>query len=196
MNAVLYVDGSCLKGKRYPAFFNGYGAVLLVNDQHYEFSEGLKVSQDQMNSHEHYAFLHGLELAESHGVDLSKLTVFCDDQVFGYAAFWLHPGNYSGQGEGVRSSVATLKRATSNQKEKLLHFLTHGRVTKLKGHQCEVYQERVDYLARHAARKANGDDSPLKSYEDWLREGFVKFSHSLNTLKRVYSPFVDTKDDE
>lgn len=192
MNAVMYVDGSCFKGKPTEKFVNGYGVVLLVDDKHYELSEGALVTQNQVNQHEEYSFLFGLNLAASLGVDLTKLTVFCDDQSLGAANTWLHPGNYSSKGDLVRKQVQTLRRATDEQRSRMLWFLEHGLVHKLKGHSLDVYQERVDYLAKHAAYRAMGKDEPLKPYDEWLSSGFRVFDCTVNRYVTYYPPFVES----
>lgn len=187
----LYVDGSTLrKGK---SFYDGYAAVLLKGDDHLEQSSGRQMPMSHTQSHEHYAFLHGLEFALQHGVHLGDLRVVCDDQTFGYANTWLHADNFSGKKDLVVRAVENMVFATSEQKSLLLNFLETGFVHKVKGHRQEVYQERVDYLASTQRKLAMGEECDLLAYDQWLNKGFKVFDNTRDSLTTVYPPFVNVE---
>ena len=184
--AFMYVDGSSKKVGKHT--YEGYGVVLVVGDEMMEFSSGC-VSTSKVQYHEHWAFLKGLTFAQSLGVCTKSLRVYCDDALFGNASFFLHDDNRSPMKEKV---LATLDAMGCNDVERslLLQTLQHGNYVKLKGHKQEVYQERVDYLAKFTARFLSGESTEFLPYDQWLSMGFKQFDKATNSMVVYYPPFV------
>lgn len=182
--AVLYVDGSCKSVGR--AVVMGVGLVLLHNDSMVERSFVLPGSDRGRSFHEHMAVAMGYDLLLEFGVDPMKSTMFCDDEVAGHASFWLHPGNYSKRYDEAHTVVQAVKPDDRHFR----NFLLNGRVVKLKGHSQEVYQERVDYLAKFAVRTGLGEYQDFIDYDDWLHAGFKKYDATVGAVVPYYPPFT------
>lgn len=103
-------------------------------------------------------------------------------QSFGYAATRLHPENYKPHWvEQLMQRLHTVASHAFDRSviEPVLAAFRHSRIVKLKGHSLHVYQERVDYLARFAARRGvdgqPADAQPM-SMEEWLASGIVHYA--------------------
>lgn len=129
--------------------------------------------------HEHIAMVQACLYAAEQGADPEQTSIITDDQEFGYAPMYLHEGNFMKQHIHVKSRVRTAiqlaKLAVDD--EVVLKYLKHARIIKVKGHQGDVEQERVDYLARHASKVGfkNIPDGPLP-YCEWQTRGRQRYT--------------------
>lgn len=176
---IVYVDGSQVIGPQRRAQAQGWGLVALHDDQHHERRGhflGGKVSPLH-GRHEHLAFVQAVLYARDQGFDPRQVSIYCDDDVFGYAAWSTHPGNFQGQkAEIVMQRLRGVAQHAFDASiiEPVLQTFFHSHIVKLRGHRQEVYQERVDYLAKFSARQALGLEEPDAAPMDmqtWLEQG-------------------------
>lgn len=176
---VIYVDGAHqVKNKQHHVL--AWGLVALHDDEHHELhGQVLAPWPSPIGScHEQIAFVQAVLYADQHGFAPEDVSIFCDDDIFGYAPFFLHPGNYkASRADQVMTRLHQVARHafTREVKDLVLEAFQKSRITKLKGHSEIVYQERVDYLAKHALRTALNPevDRELLSMDDWLGRGLV-----------------------
>lgn len=176
---VIYVDGAHqVQDKQHHVL--AWGLVALHDDEHHEMRGSvLSPWPSPIGScHEQIAFVQAVLYAKAHGFDLKNVSIFCDDDIFGYAPFFLHPGNYKpSRADQVMTRLHQVARHayTPAVKALVLEAFEKCRITKLKGHSEIVYQERVDYLAKHALRSVLNPEVYRECLEmdEWLRRGLV-----------------------
>lgn len=144
--------------------------------------------------YEHVAFINGVLLAQRLGVPLQGLTILCDDEVFGYAPTWMHPGNLlPHRRDLVTSRLKTTIETffTPDVEPMVLQAFEAARIVKIKGHQFEVYQERADYLAKHSGKRALGleTEAPVP-FDDWLNAGLQYYVSPDLPPQTWHAPFV------
>lgn len=179
---IIHVDGSnCLS--KDSKIRNGLGWALVAqhDDQDHELSGGYATLQHQrMNgAHEDVALVHALHYLHEHGFDPHETSIFCDDELFGYAPTYLAPGNYRGHHANLivqRITWAAAFVGIADEVPKMMETLAQVRMHKVKGHQGHVYQERVDYLAKKQAHAAVGNITPILTFDAWLKKGLVVYT--------------------
>lgn len=196
----IHVDGSEVLDK--PAQRRALGwAVVAHHDGNLVEERGAHATAlkhgETKGYHEHLAFVHGVLLADRLAVPLEDVTLLCDDEIFGYAATWLHPGNY--RGINRQQVLDRLKKTVDSffspeAFDRVMKAFSLSRIVKLKGHRYEVYQERADYLAKHSARIAvtAQEDEPPLAFDEWASKGFIKYVSPDLPPERVYPPFTAT----
>lgn len=164
----------------------GWGLVAQHDGEHHERAGCVidKTSSPLTGHHEHIAFVNGVLYAHENRFDFGKVTIVCDDDIFGYAQGFLHNENY--QVSRRDQVMGRLRTVVNNCFEPeafdlTLKALREARIIKVKGHQQDVYQERADYLAGMSARRGASlfaglgvTDRPME-YERWLKKGFVVY---------------------
>lgn len=197
---VLHVDGSRAHTEGRHLLALGWGLVALHDDQHHERQGNLVYTRDDpfTGYHEHLAVVQGILYAHELGIEFSNVTLFTDDQVFGYAQQRLHPENYrQAAGHALRTRLRTLVNRLFPPEvfDLVLKALNEMLIVWVKGHQNHVYQERVDYLARTTARRCLGlEESPHLLYDEWLARGFVNYRFVENGAPErtvFFPPFVE-----
>jgi hypothetical protein len=189
----------------------GWGVVALHDDTHTErFGHFMSRWDSGLNGHhEQIAFVQGVLLARELGFakDWSRVSIFCDDMIFGSAPSHLHKDNFApSRAQQIHTCLDTVTRLCFDEEAKTLTLEALGaaRIVKVKGHSLHVYQERVDHLAKFGARQGAGvvgqDESP-QSMEEWLAAGIPTYLENeqagayMRTIWRA--PFVadpqDTK---
>lgn len=144
--------------------------------------------------HEHIAFIEGVKFANRLGVPFEKVSLICDDDIFGYGPTWLHEGNLFGARrdqllERLSFVIDTFfEPPTQNL---VMQAFDRARIVKIKGHMLHVHQERADYLAKYQARAVCGMESePSESFEKWLERGFKVYDRDNDQYIVQHAPFV------
>lgn len=203
-NLILHVDGSrVISGDRKEQSF-GWAVIALHNDKQLERSGRIidgKISP-LSSYYENIAFLNGVLLAHELKAPWEKVSIFCDDMVFGAAPNDLHPQNYRHtNAERIHHAIDVVVEhafmGDQGVKTLTLQAFNQARIVKVKGHQKHVYQERADYLAkfeaRQGARLSYADDKPLP-IDDWLKNGLPSyFDVDGQCMHQTWhAPFVNT----
>lgn len=199
---VVHVDGSRVEaksalprpdwpGRNIQAL--GWAAVACFEDRLIEESGAFLSPANHPigKHHEHIAFIQGVLLSQRLGVSFKELTLIGDDVLFGHAPTWLHPANLlSPRRDQLLVTLAHVikERFDPTTEALVLRAFEEARIVKIKGHQLEVHQERADFLAKHSARTACGQETELPlSFEDWLSKGF-KFYEKGESKAQVHFP--------
>ena len=193
----MHVDGSRVLSDDRSRQGTGWAVVAVHADEHIEESGAISQGRHSVlgGYHEHVAFVQGVLLASRLGVPFERVTIVCDDDVFGYAATALHPENYLGTRrdkllERLQHTVRNCFDASAF--DLTMRAFEKARILKVKGHQRHVYQERADYLARMQARAAAGvAQEPLVGFDEWLQCGLEHYVHHDEPPVRWYAPFVE-----
>lgn len=195
---VLHIDGSHVKGKgsNGPAHVLGWGIVALFNDQHVEVQSATFINARLNGYHEMIAFVEAAIFANARGYAPHEVTVYTDDETVGYAGSVLHPGNYQiTKAEQLHLRLRELTDALYCDKtfSLVMDYLRESRLHKIRGHNCLVYQERADYLARTGAwnlvKQEKEQESSL-SFMEWLNQGIAYYTKSSEPPKVWVAPFV------
>lgn len=176
-NAVVYVDGSA-KGKNSRVI--GFGIVCLDNDTHTELSGVVSTDNTQLGHyHEEFAMVEAVMYLHRRGFQPENCSIYTDDQLAGNANFHLHPENYSGTGDIIRARYQKLCEVlyTNEVYDIVMKFLTHARLTKVKGHSRIVYNLRVDYVAQCAT-----SNLPANNFNEWLSSAEYYSFHESKPL--------------
>ena len=200
---VVYVDGSLVTCTQPGIHSLGWGVVALHNDQHEEDAGCFVRPKSKFAGfHEQIAFVAAVRHAQRRGFSSQQMSVLCDDELFGYAQSWLHPENYQ---QRLADAVHERLRAVVDEffepplYEFTLDVMRSARVVKLKGHSKHLNQERVDYLAKHAARAGLGlEMGPPMSFEDWAARGLKGYEMVAGepVLKHWFAPFIESMHQE
>jgi ribonuclease HI len=191
---IVYMDGSSLyhQSKRSPTL--GWGLVALNGDDHIEAS-GAKtdLARRHTNSHELLAFAETVRFLKRARFDFSDIDFYTDDEMIAYSGFTLHPGNYVSAKvverfhEQLRFIVAEFY--DESMYDDMLEALTKATFHKVKGHDGIIYNMRVDYLAKHAAYRASGQNKTHHEFDEWLEQGFMEYRKGDSYI--WYPPFVE-----
>lgn len=205
---IMHVDGSHVVAPRSKEQSFGWGLVALHDDAHHEVwghHRAPKVSP-LLGYHEHLAFVNGVLYARAGGFDFRDVSIYCDCNIFGYAQTSLHPGNYNQErAEKLMQRLHTVAKHAFDPSvvDLVLDAFRHSRLVKLKGHSFQVYQERADYLARHAARQgmlAEHEQCHPKDMDAWLAGGIAHYAPAKDAqpgsppryVEKLWrAPFVD-----
>lgn len=173
----MYVDGSRVLSSDRSVQSFGWSVIALNGDAHHE-CRGHVVGGRMSplgGHHEQIAIVNGVEYAHRNGFEFRDVTIFCDDDIFGYAQTFLHPGNFHHR--RVDQIESRLKCVVSHcfNPEMMgltMQALQESRIVKLKGHSRHVYQERADHLAKRAAHEGCGTEpkGPPLDIESWMCE--------------------------
>lgn len=198
---ILFVDGGQKKAKA-KQWVTGFGvrahfkgASLEIKGAYpvnYNSSQvDSKQEQSLLGQHEIIAFVEGMLFARSHGYVASEMVFYTDDEVVAYGGQWL-----ADVSSWQRYRVQQLETRIRSVCEALyseeiycqaIECLKIARFHKVKGHDCCVDNERVDYLVKQALDEAIGDVCKVtKSYSEWLTEGLVRYRP--NGEVRVWTP--------
>jgi ribonuclease HI len=199
---VLYVDGSYVRipakgqGTR-PTGILGWGLVALHDNRHIERSGTLHV--DHRNRLSGYYELLGIVQAVlylyENVLDLDTSVIYCDDSLYAYSQTYLDPNNgHVEKGRVIEERVKHLCDHMFN--DQIFHMVMHAfknvRMVKLKGHSGQVYQSRVDYLARTTAVNVSKGLPPRYEhlrYFEWLQQG-IPYWGSARGRRVKDVPFV------
>lgn len=198
----IHVDGSHVAADNKRRRALGWAVVGDFDGAHIEYHGAHPFAWSKSASYsghfEHVAFINGVLLAQRPGVPFQRLTILCDDEVFGYAPTWLHPENrISHRREQVVSRLRTTVDAffTPDVEPLVFQAFEQARIVKLKGHRHEVYQERADYLAKHSGKLVLGlESAPPVSFDQWLKAGLQYYVSPDLPPQTWYAPFVDSLD--
>lgn len=192
----LHVDGSEVVPKGSRNYALGWAVVGHFHGEPLERSGAHCLSRSAclVGHHEHVAFINGVLLAQELGVPLSRLTLVCDDDIFGYAPTWVHAHNYLPS----RRALVTERLAktvqgffTPDVEDIVMRAFREALIIKIKGHQFEVYQERADYLAKHRGKQALGlTEADALPYPQWLHEGMPQYVSANEPPRTWHAPFV------
>lgn len=183
-SCIIHVDGSY-----YPASDSkkqnglGWGIIAQHDNQDHESAGGYATSRHQsMNgAHEDIAMIHALQYLHKHDFDPQHTSIYSDDDLLGHAPTYLAKENYRGHYADIirtRLTRAATFTGFGHDIDNMLRTLTQVRMHKVKGHQGHVYQERVNYLAKHQAHEAVGETLSFLPFEDWLKQGLVVYTSS------------------
>lgn len=171
-NTIIHVDGSCYNKK-----YIGWGMLLLRNNEHVE-QHGHVVSYHLSGEHETLAISHAIAYCYERGIPPQDISCYCDDELLGYAPTYLHPDNYKAL---RRDQIIQRMNKVQELCFPLMpssvfeYYLKEMRITKLKGHKNEVYQERVNFLAKYESTTAGGLLKEFEDYDTWLNKGFINY---------------------
>lgn len=194
---IVHIDGSSIKGNDNSGvpriWTHGYGIIICANNETIELSGSRYTPRHLSGSYEFYAFIEMALWLHKAGYDFKGVTVYTDDMEISQANFALHPENYRRtRAMQLLDKFHNTMSAFGYGLESFLivaNALTDCHIVKIKGHSGLIYSERVDYLARSAARKLSdkSDFVPL-SFNEWLKQGIVYYSKA-GIAKRWFPPF-------
>jgi ribonuclease HI len=181
MKMVIYLDGG---SKQQPNAFKrwvlSWGLVVHFQDQTHELKGAmLDILSEYGGQHENLAFLEAIKFAKFHDVKPENLAFVTDDAAVCEVNKWAREFGKLDAGsktvQRLKSLLLYLKDARQYDQELfdyMLGCLQFGKFTKVKGHARTVYNLRCDALAVNARNWAQGDLTPLLSFEEWLHDGF------------------------
>jgi ribonuclease HI len=180
MSTVVYFDGSYIPktkiiGTGVRLFSDGWE---IERTCHYTVSD-MQNFKNPAGSHELYAFLDACKaIMELHIAPSVNVGLYTDYDV-------LH--RFNANVESSRIQMQTLLQQTPHSRlvvEYSQKLLNTARVIPVKSHVGYVDNERVDYLARCAARAVTP-----RSYDDWLRAGRKRWLDNDTCVVQPY-PFM------
>lgn len=190
---VLHVDGSvcrAIDGARRSSV--GWAVVAHFSGTYLEHHGALE--RELNGYHELIALVEGVLLAHARGFEPCNVSIYTDDNVLGYAPWYLHPGNFKQSvAEALSAKLRFLTRLvySDDVHELVLRYLRDAHLNWVKGHNFCVDQERADYLARHAAWSILGrPQAPLLDVGRWLQAGIGYYEDS-ETPRTWHAPFTD-----
>lgn len=185
MRVCIYIDGSELLYTENNVTMRSTGWALKAFCEKFdeEISGAVSLPKKQSislsGSHEIYAFIQAVLFAINKGIDFENIVLFSDDEKIGYAKTILHKENNM-----KHALTESLRKICTHFFKKDLYdscisFLEKAFIHKVKSHSMLVYNERVDYLAKCAAKqKAGITGFEVLAEEDWLYRGFVVYSRN------------------
>ena len=196
MSIILYTDGSHLHNHKH-GFFNkdskqvvGWGIVAHHNDTTVEIQGSRTIQAKQIGHHEYIAFIEAMLYAKSHGYKNEEMSFYSDEQQLSEIVTLFHPDNKS-----KKSTVNKVKnrlRYVCNQFYKtsiyqdVVDCLCTAKINWVKGHSDTLYNKRVDYLAKNAAKSRLTDTTikiiPIEEHLLKAHSAFVKPEFIANLL--------------
>lgn len=177
MSIVIYTDGSEVRtdvgaGRQY---MSGYGVVAHYQNTTIELHGAVLLPSKVSGVHEIQAFLEGMLFALSHGFEYEDMVFYTDCRGVAYCGFYLFPENYVSK-VTVERHLEKMQQVCelyypAGTYEKALECSVKARFVKVKSHSNCVYNQRVDYLAKHGVRSRLGIPSKLFDFETWIDEG-------------------------
>lgn len=197
-NFCIHVDGSRVRTKNRSAHAFGWALTGTLGGDLVESAGAHQLSKLQLlefgGLYEHVAFVQAVLFSHQLGVPPDRLTIFCDDEVFGYAPTWLHTNNYlpHRRAQVLKRLDQTVTHYFSEEaRDLVLETFERSRIVKIKGHRLEVHQERADYLAKHQGKLAIGlTTEPALSFDAWLEAGILRYTDPNLPPETWHAPFV------
>ncbi|MNR71438.1 hypothetical protein D3C71_20540 [compost metagenome] len=152
-------------------------------------------TKEQSGWHEYVALAEGVLYATAKGFAPHQVVIHTDCDLLANAGFVLHPGN--GVGKAAETLTGTFERLCSTfydgqTLELVLQVLRQARLNKVASHRRVVYNERADFLAKHAvALHATPAEAAPLSFSGWLAKGLTKWV-SPEEQVTWYAPFAPT----
>ena len=188
----IFIDGSSTRIKH-----NNYvisWGMIVSHDGNKSEHYGSNVSNNKMvaGNHELLAFIEGYLWLKSHNFKNHEISFYSDDESVSYGGYWLTDSSHYSRSESL---VRRLKLVRDNfypyvNFEELLDCLKESRFSKVKGHAKCVNNLRVDYLAKFARDMYLGTGKILKSFDEWLNDGFLTYDRS--GISKWYPHFIKT----
>lgn len=193
---VIHVDGSNVFAPNSDLEAIGW-AVIACHDDELNERHGAVLHKRRgplTGYHEQVAFVEAVKYASENGFAFENTTILCDDQIMGYAQTALHQGNCRAtEAAAVRARIARVvaELYPVGTVHMVLEAVEKATIHKLKGHSRMIYQERADYLAKHAARTVcELPTEPLLDYDAWLDTGIRFYDHEKAEYQTWKAPFV------
>lgn len=199
---VIHVDGSNVFVSKSDVEAIGWAVIACHDDELHERYGAVphKRRGPLTGCHEQVAFVEAVKYAHEHGFAFENTTILCDDDIMGYAQTSLHEGNYkSTEASAVRARIARVvsQLYPVETVHLVLEAVEKATIHKLKGHSRMVYQERADYLAKHAARTlCELPTEPMLDYDAWLDAGIRFYDHEKAEYQTWKAPFMDPEPSE
>lgn len=198
-NTILYMDGGSARHHQSKECMLSWGIVALTNDVATELHGcHTRVAPKHSGFHEKIAFVESVKYLMGEGHEPHELTFYTDDSAVCDAnRSYVLTGNHHNSStvvERLKGVCKAFYQAEKDLAEHCLRYLRGSRFVKVKGHARTVYNLRCDALAVHARNWANGNLSPLLSFEEWMHDGFEYYAPDPDNPKENkrfywYAPF-------
>lgn len=200
-NIILFIDGGQKKLPGRGNWVTGFGvrahfrgASLEIRGAYpleYGSSKFSQYNQGTVGQHELIAFVEGMLFAKSHGYAFSEMVFYTDDENVAFGGQWLADISswQRGRIDIFKDRIKTVceELYAAEVYEDAVECLQVARFHKVKGHDCCVDNERVDYLVKRALDEAIGiSKGPTKDYSEWLTDGLVRYR--ANGDVRIWTP--------